>query len=216
MEDESFPIYRDGDTLDLLLTEWVDSHRGHRGWLSGQIDTSAFRLYQDGQLIAQAARPQGEYTLAPDPAEYRLELDVAREAPWWTTSTQTHTAWTIQSARPAGADPELVPLLQLDFDVDLDLTNTATETSLSSFDLLVRHQPGYEGARINRAQVSVSYDDGQTWRQRPALPRGDGQFTVMLVASAPAGAEFISIRVDAADSDGNRIEQEVMRAWQLP
>jgi hypothetical protein len=60
MEDESFPIFRDGDTLDLLLTEWVDSHRGHRGWLSGQVDTSAFRLYQDGQLIAEAVRGTAE------------------------------------------------------------------------------------------------------------------------------------------------------------
>lgn len=210
------PVTRTGDTLEVLLPEWVDSQQGHWGWMHSSVDTSAFRLFQDGDLIAEADRPRGEFTLDPDPAEYRIEADLARDAEWWTTSSESHTAWTFQSERADGEDPASVPLLLVDYDVDLDLTNTAERTFLQPVGLQFRHQPGVDGPRVSRATVEVSYDDGDTWDKRPAVPRGGGEFTALLPPFPPHDAEFVSLRVSGTDRDGNGVEQEAIRAWHLP
>ncbi|MGH3682859.1 MAG: PA domain-containing protein, partial [Natronosporangium sp.] len=106
------PALRDGDRFVLQLPEWVDAD-GHYGDRGG-VDTSTFRLFQDGALIAQAARARGQFPVSADPAQYRLELDVARVADWWLTSTATRTAWTVGSQRPAGG-AESLPLLLVDY-----------------------------------------------------------------------------------------------------
>ncbi|MPZ29240.1 MAG: S8 family serine peptidase, partial [Micromonosporaceae bacterium] len=95
------PVVRDGDTLDLLMPEWVDTTPRHWGFVHSSVDTSAFRLFQDGELIAEAARANGDFPLSPDPATYRMELDVNRDAPWWTTSVATRSAWTFASEQPS-------------------------------------------------------------------------------------------------------------------
>ncbi|MGH3681212.1 MAG: S8 family peptidase, partial [Natronosporangium sp.] len=208
---ERNPAQRELDTFSLRLAEWADAQPGHWGERHNAVDTTAFRFYQDGELVAEQPRPWGSFPMSPDSAQYRLELDLTRDAPWWSTSTATRTAWSFSSQRPA-AGPELVPLLLVDYQLPLDQLNTALDLAdrrgPPMLDLRVEHQPGVAGAAVAGARLWISYDDGQSWLARPVRRSGDGQFQGVLPVRAPAGAEFVSTRVEAWDADGNRVEQE--------
>jgi hypothetical protein len=207
--------YREGDRVRLQLTEWVDAD-GHWAPNRGDVDTTAFRFLENGALVAQATRPLGTFTLSPGPAEYRLELDVARNADWWQTSTATRTAWTVQSDGTTRA-PQTLPLLSLDYDIDVDLTNTVDpRRGQQIIGVNVSHIPNAASPRIDSLRVWTSYDDGQTWQQRQAVRVGHDEYKVIAPRPTLRDGGFASIRAVATDTDGNRIEQEVIRAWRLP
>lgn len=207
---------RTGNTLDLSVFEWGDSNPGadvHYGFRVSSTDETAFRLYQEGEYYAYGTRAFGTVPVDPE-SRLRLELDVAREEDWWTTSTQTRTAWEFDSATTAGT--EALPLLQVDYDIDLNLLNQAraaedTRAPLS-IGLDVRQPYGVDSAEVEEVRAWLSYDDGQTWQERPV--RSVGGDLVML-ADHRRGGGYASIKVEARDSDGNSVEQEVIRAYQL-
>lgn len=347
----TFPQFREGNELELFIPEFSDSQHGHWGFRTASIDDTAFRLFQDGELVADGARASGTFTLDPEPSRARVELDVGRDADWWRYSTHTSTAWEFdtayaepfvaevvtpelmaldleyltgspeieeplqapvvsagigepedfdgvdadgavvfmqrgvltfaekaQHAADAGAvaavvynnapggfggnvgddagipayslsmeqgldvvdlvdagdvaieltpgETDVVPMLLVDYDVELDLLNNAPHPrdlrGPHVVDIQVRHQPGFDSQpvadrpAIEDARLWVSYDDGDSWRERPSRDLGDGQFRFPLDMRAPGGAnEFVSLRVEAWDVAGNRIEQEVTRAWGL-
>lgn len=97
------PACRKGDNLSVLLWPWGDNESGHWGaydFPTGDgSSTTAFQVYENGALIADRDQAIGVVPLSADPAEYRLVLDAARRAPWWPTSTSTHTEWAYTSAR---------------------------------------------------------------------------------------------------------------------
>ncbi|MPZ26252.1 MAG: S8 family serine peptidase [Micromonosporaceae bacterium] len=210
----SIPVVRDGDVLDLLIAGFSDSQRGHWSHQHASIDQAQFRLYEDGELVAEADRPSGQFPLSPEPSRVRMELDVARDAPWWTMSTRTSTAWEFGTAPAPGGGAGIVPMLLVDYDVAVDLLNTALPVGNTPpfVGLQVRHQPGADGPPVAGARLWVSYDDGDSWLERPVRPLGEGEFQAVLPFRPPAGADFASLRVEAWDTDGNRIEQEITRA----
>ncbi|MEU5948924.1 S8 family serine peptidase [Micromonospora sp. NPDC047465] len=213
------PTTRNGDLLTLSMVEWLDSDE-HYGTADTTVDTAAVRIYENGRLIGEGPRPRGSITVSPKAAEHRIELDVARKAAWWTTSTETRTAWTLRS-KGSTSGPVVLPLLQVDYDVPVDLLNTTAPPSgrqgPSTVGLTVGHQVGADGPAIGGAKVSISYDDGETWQQRPVRGLGDGRFEVVLDNRDPAETNgFVALRVEAWDADDNRIEQTITRAWQLP
>ncbi|MFD0555707.1 PA domain-containing protein [Stackebrandtia endophytica] len=216
------PVTRTGNAIKFVLPEWFDNGSpAAYGVYHASVDTVAFRAYQDGELFGEAPRPRITATVGPAEAEYRFEVDLARNADWWPTSTEVHTAWTFTSDRPQTDETETLPLLQATYDTDLDLTNTAPHprdrNGPATFDVSVSHQSGVEGIDIAGAKVWISYDDGVTWQKRPVKDLGDGDFRAILDSPDPEDTEtgFASVRVEAWDADGNRIEQEVIRAWQL-
>ncbi|MFD2764895.1 S8 family peptidase [Micromonospora eburnea] len=213
------PTTRDGDLLTLFAYEWLDSD-GHYGMADSGVDTTAIRVYENGRLLGQGPRAQGTITVSPDRAEHRIELDVARKAAWWTTSTETHTAWTLQS-KGSTSGPVVLPLLQVDYNVPVDLRNTTAQPNDRkgplTLGLTVGHQAGADSPAIRGAKVSISYDDGKTWQKRPVRDLDGGRFEVTLDNRDPAETNgFVALRVEAWDADNNRIEQTVIRAWQLP
>lgn len=114
-----------------------------------------------------------------------------------------------------------LPLILVDYDIDLDPLNTAPSPDErrgpSTVDILVRHQTGADQTPIAGARLRTSYDDGQTWRQVPTTDLGEGRFRFLLDQRDPAGTTgFVSLRVEAWDTDGNRSDQEIIRAWRLP
>jgi subtilisin family serine protease len=219
------PTTRSGDTMNLQLFEWADSGGNHFpnyvfGIAPYRGDKVHTRIWQDDELIGEIANgfPRGSFPMAEQEARYRVELDVTRDATWWHRSTETRTAWEFTSQRPS-AGTELLPLLSVDYHVDLDLTNTAVpprdNPGRPAVELEFYHQdvnqPDVTGAR-----AWISYDDGETWLFRSVRSLGDGRFELALPAAAPRGSDAVSLRVEAWDAEGNRLVQEIVRAWRLP
>lgn len=210
------PSVRDGDVLDLWLYGFSDSEVGHSSlefYFRG-LDT-AFRLYQDGELVGIATRGRGDFEIDPGPHELRLEFDTdsTSDYDWAQRSTSTRTAWTVHSPGTAGQEPEVLPLLHVDYDLPLDLTNRLTKPGASWLDLHVRHQVGADAAAVADPRVWFSTDDGQTWRESWVVEDQGGGHYRALFLRLPQSEDEVSIKVAAWDGDGNRIEQEIMRAF---
>jgi subtilisin family serine protease/Tol biopolymer transport system component len=206
--------YRLGNTLHVSASPWVDSDRNAT---TGNVPYSFFR---DGVLVVSGTNPS-ELPLAATRAEYRLELSSAFERSWWQTSTAATTAWTLQSDPPPGGGPEIVPLLLIDYDLDIDLRNRAPlprdRRGPPEVGIHVRHQAGADVAAIAGARLWTSYDDGTTWQQRNGDALGDGRYRFLLDSRDPIETSgFVSLKVEAWDTDGNRIEQEIIRGYALP
>ncbi|MFK0281085.1 S8 family serine peptidase [Streptomyces sp. NPDC090499] len=197
---------RDGDELTLSVPELTDSTPGHYGAVDGVDNTAKGRLYADGQLVGDSALGgRGTFAVAAGPAAYRFELDVQRRAEWARYSTSTHTEWTFSSAH---TDTETaLPLLTVGITPKgLDLLNRADRRHAVEIGLPVADQLGSVRARSLKAWVS--YDDGTSWKE-VKVRNGTARFR-------PAkGAEAVSLRVRAADRDGNGIDQTVLRAFGL-
>jgi hypothetical protein len=83
----------------------------------------------------------------------------------------------------------------------------------------VRHQPGYDDpAAIEDLQLWTSGDDGETWRSiRNVREIEPGRFRAILDRRDPDETNgYVALRIQAEDADGNRIEQEIERAYGLP
>lgn len=208
------PTYREGDTLAVRTREWRDPS-GNSYIADPAADDSELRVYENGQLIDRGSRGFGDFSVGSGPATHRLELDMARDADWWTTSVATRTAWTLQSpGTTTGRVP--VPLLLASYHVSgLDLTNTAPRNGLRVVRLDIRHQPGVDGPPLAEVQAWISYDDGDSWQEQRVRMLPNGEALAFVASPDDPAAEFASLRIAATDRDGNAIEQEVIRAWRL-
>ncbi|MFL6034866.1 MAG: S8 family serine peptidase [Gaiellaceae bacterium] len=101
---QSCPVCRAGDTLGIALLPYVDA--GGHTTLPDPGISSELTLYRDGTLVDEQPSGFAQFALAPEPAHYQLAFDVSRDAPWWPTSTRSHTVWTFDSAERA---PDTLP-----------------------------------------------------------------------------------------------------------
>jgi subtilisin family serine protease len=162
------------------------------------------RLYADGTQVGTVNSTYADFTVPATAGTYRLtyDTDFGKVLP---ASTKTSTAWTFRSAPPAarnGTTP--VPLLTVGYALPLNLLNqpdgeTATFT--------VARVAGTPAATVTGFKLWTSADDGTTWTPAVVRPLGGGRFG----ATLPTG--HLSLRVDARDSGGSRIEQTIIHAY---
>ncbi|WP_217547202.1 S8 family serine peptidase [Streptomyces sp. GbtcB6] len=197
---------RDGDKLTFRVPELADSTPGHYGAVDGTDNTAKGKLYADGQLVGDSTLGgYGTFDVTADRAAYRFELDVQRRAAWARYSTSTHTEWTFSSAHTD--TKTALPLLTVGISPKgLDLLNRADRRRAVEIGLPVANQLG--SVRASSLKAWVSYDDGTSWKE-VKVKNGTARFK-------PAkGAETVSLRVRAADRDGNGIDLTVLRAFGL-
>jgi subtilisin family serine protease len=225
---------RDGDGF-VPGRHWLDGTPGHRMLVDFPTDSEVRLWHGDREIPAQAGRSFPWFLLPPEPGTFRLErVDHQPGVPAVRKlATQVRTTWTFHSHRPEGPPPDgytcplggdtcaFQPLLVADLDAGLDLTNTfphpRDRRGPPTVELHVRHHAGLDGPQIAWARLWTSYDDGQTWRERTGTHLGDGRYRFILDLRDPQGTSgYVSVRLEAADVEGNRIEQEIIRAWQLP
>ncbi|MBB5787866.1 S8 family peptidase [Jiangella mangrovi] len=204
------PGFREADQFTVLVRSFLDG--SDRNGDETAYDTTAARLYRDGTLVAQRDAVYGTWPAASGDATYRLELDVDRDAPWWERSTSTRTAWTFTSSRPSGGERAMLPLLQVDYSVPFDAAGTVSSRARTRVELTVHRQAVAQPVDGGGLRLWTSYDDGVSWQPARVTRRG-ATYTAML--DPVRGADAVSLRVEAWDGDGNRLEQTVVRAYGL-
>ncbi|MEN3608210.1 S8 family serine peptidase [Plantactinospora sp. ZYX-F-223] len=197
---------------------------------------SAVRLHREGgqeiPLSMEGFLPV--FRLPQEPGTYRL-TESKRDL------NNTTTTWTFKSEHPERATakpgtlcwlsrgyghnpchPEPFVFLRYDLGKDLQLNNTVKAPGLHTFTVTAYNGQSIEAMpRIDGMKVWTSLDDGQTWQRAVVLPkgRGDGDgrsFQVLTgypAVNRTSGA--VSLKVEAWDVDGNRVEQRVDRAFAL-
>jgi hypothetical protein len=89
--------------------------------------------------------------------------------------------------------------------------NRAPGNRRFSFPAYVERQDG--PARITSLSVDVSYDDGVTWQRADVRRDHDHDHWTVSVRQPRNG--YVSLRSRVADADGNRLDQTIIRAYQL-
>ncbi|MEU6089792.1 S8 family serine peptidase [Streptomyces sp. NPDC047085] len=199
------------DTMYITAPGWGDSGAGHVGEARANFDVKDWMaLYQgDQQLDWGNAEWLQVPALAPGRLPYRLVLDNDRGTWADPYSTHTLTEWDFTSAATGTESTESLPLIQLDYGVDTDAAGRADRRA--ELTVTASHLPGTTAA-IGKPALEVSYDDGKTWLRSDLSRAGDGWRTGL---SAPASADFATLRVTARDDAGNTVSQTITRAFGL-
>ncbi|SCF34924.1 S8 family serine peptidase [Micromonospora mirobrigensis] len=206
--------YRDRDFLAVN----VPPHSGDTD-MTGFDDTATLKsqLYQNGVRVGREQPSQAVQTSVPPTdgaAEYRFEQESTLPEGPWIAPTSTRTAWTFRSAKPTVDERVLLPLLQLDYRVDTDLTGSVKAGGQQKISVSAVHVGGVTGAgKPTGGTLSVSYDDGATWQPVTLTADGTGTWSTML--KHPSAAGFVSLRATARDDAGNKVEQEIIRAYRI-
>ncbi|MFE4497149.1 S8 family serine peptidase [Streptomyces niveus] len=220
------PSVREGNVLSLRIPEFTDSTAGHRSRLvvgdgigvSGTADdgekgdTAAAVLYRDGKKAAEADSAWTDFPVPSGAADYRLDLTTSRKSPEWAYATATDTSWSFRSGAAGGATT--LPLLQLDYDVPVDAHNAVGRGRSHTVGLTVRAQDGLPGPRGVTVKVEASYNDGRSWERATVKSRGSDGFSARIDRpDRQRGDAYVTLRVTAEDSSGNRVRQTVERAY---
>jgi subtilisin family serine protease len=170
--------------------------------------TGSVTVYRDG--VALGTGPVTDFVEYPVPDQdsaYRVVADARQADATWSLSTVVTAEWNFRSS--AAGEGKALPMLTARFDPAVSLRNQAPGNRRFSFPLHVERQDG--PARIAAVSVDVSYDDGATWQ--PADVRRDHDHWTVAVRHPRSG--YASLRTRASDADGNRLEQTVLRAYQI-
>ncbi|MFD6971003.1 S8 family serine peptidase [Streptomyces sp. NPDC059949] len=224
------PSVRNGDTLSVFIPEFTDSTPGHwsiaevplddggvglpsgrQAAASALADTTSAVLYRDGKRISEAPYAWGNFRVPAGKAEYRLDLATGRTSDNWHFATGTRTSWTFRS--DTTTDSTLLPLLQVDYDVPVDALNAVSSKRRHDLGFSVRMQDAMAAPRGVSLQVETSYDDGKTWAKASTSRKG-GKFTASVERpDRVRGDAYVTLRVTAKDSAGNKVQQTVDRAY---
>ncbi len=222
-----------GSTLQLGVNPIGDSDPTHAGELYTQPTSSHFTLYRNGTKVFDKDGYDGAQleNMPTTPATYRAVFDLNLTGlPGISQSTVTHTDLTVpydpkatrgstlpsesscagQSARTPCV---VLPVLDLNYHLATDENNGST-SPVQVLRLRVGHV-SYDGAGsrapITSARVSVSFDNGATWKPVPTI--GFAGDYVALLANPKSGSP--SIKVTATDADGGSITQTVTNAYTI-
>ncbi len=201
---------RSENRVRVEIPGWGDSGADHAGLaVPGQVDQN-LALYQGKKLVEQTTGGYFDSTveLSPKRLPYQLVTTTERDPEVYPYSVKTRTAWDFTSG---GGAAGRLPLIQLDYRVDTDLQHRASRSA--ELTIVPSHLPGGPSARtIRSATLDVSYDDGLTWVSQRMHQTREGWTTSL---RAPRSAQHVTLRAGARDSQGNRVEQTITRAFGL-
>ncbi|MFJ4783778.1 S8 family serine peptidase [Streptomyces sp. NPDC088794] len=205
LNDNYRPPTRSGSRLSFDIPGYGG---GDRVGMSMDYDRSkeTLALYQGSTRLAQGTGTiVGATAPSADALPYRLVVDTSRDASFSPYSSATTTEWTFTSRAPQGDGQDVLPLLQPKWTLATDTAGRAGRET--RFTVGIEQLTGAVGAgHAGTPRVEASYDDGRTWQRLPS--RHDGSFRI----DAPRHASFVSLRVNARDTAGNKVEQTITRA----
>jgi subtilisin family serine protease len=199
---QPLPVAREADTLHVWLAPFQDEP-DRFGCAEPMAPTMT--LERDGVVIGSTEAPFADFDLPAEAGTYRLAYEQEGLAPYDATSSTT---WTFRSSAPTGDTGTPIPLLVVDYHLPLDTLNHPTSRTA---ELKVHQVTGTRNRAIRRLKAWTSTDDGATWRPAPTDPTGGRTWEVTLPRVAPGTG--VSLKVDATDVAGNRIEQSLVDAY---
>lgn len=189
---------RSGNTLslDLALLADGDGHAPSAPLFEGATTT----LHRNGALVGtrRGTPGQGEFTVPPARADYRLSTTAARPGGRVTAS------WTFASC--ASSEPAELPLSVVRFTPQLRPDGTAAPYATSLVPVTVQGAAATSGVRS--LAVSVSTDAGATWTRVPVLA---GRAAVR----NPGPGGTVSLRTELTDTAGNTLTQTQIGAYRV-
>lgn len=208
-------VYRTGDTLAAIVGAFAPTDPGHGSAAVFQLPyiKANMKLTRDGKVLGEAPLPGiGWFAMPEDPGTYELSLDAQRSPDWATTAKRITTEWTFRSERPQGLD--WLPLLQASVTSDFDKLGRGRSFDWQTLDVTVAAQAGAPKATLKDLSVDVSFDDGATWTQAWIQERKGNKAKVAVFNPSDRSA-FVSLRVSASDTRGDKLRQTVIRAYGL-
>ncbi|WP_433347596.1 hypothetical protein [Micromonospora sp. CA-111912] len=226
-------VCREGDDLYVYLGGTVPVNDREKWVVSdGSVNYS---LERDGVKIPSA--PGGvnlpHYTLGADPAKYTLRTAYEDKFSGQQYGKKVSTDWTFRSSRVEAGNVAIPyqcpstylgsegacgwqPLIQLNYGLDLALDDNA-RAGRPYASTVTPWQPQPTGApAIAGLKLSVSYDDGAHWTPARVSRGHDGVYRAQVThpaLSRTTGA--VSIRAEAWDTAGDRVAQQIDRAYGL-
>ncbi|MFC6935349.1 S8 family serine peptidase [Actinomadura yumaensis] len=230
-------LARRGDTLypapHLVSGDGHDEYNGPvvgdiGQWPDGRVVTSS--LTRDGTAVPSRAQgPMTVYDVPQGRGRYAFRLVYDSDLPGF-EGYKVDTTWGFDSERPTGqnvpagyicgvwgtagsGDCEAAPAVLLDYDIPLDLNGRATAPARLPVTIGAHHQPGAPAPALTSARISFSYN-GTLWQTVTATANPDGTYTAALNLAAPdASHSTVHLRVQAADADGNTVDQTITKAF---
>ncbi|WP_285751208.1 S8 family serine peptidase [Lentzea sp. NBRC 105346] len=193
------PVVREGNeiTIDVALFAPGDvvSASEYDGVLNGAIKGTS-ELSRNGVVLGKSdTAGGGTFTATPGPLT--LKTSATRSQKFSVLGSKVDATWTFNGS-------------QLMFIRASGKVSSRGVAPSGAFPLTLR--VGGNSGAVSGVELSVSYDDGKTWKTVPVTQSGDA-YSAQL--THPAGNGFVGLRTSAADASGNSVRQTVLRAYQF-
>ncbi|NUP19620.1 MAG: S8 family serine peptidase [Streptomyces sp.] len=183
-----------------------------------------YRLTRDGAELPQT-RIKGfpAYTLPPEKATYQLTATGPTTGVTWTFASYRPAKDTVRPGHICGAistdpcRPEALVTVGYDLGSSLGMGNAVRAGHRHSFTVNAGHAPSLEPMpEIAGLKVQASTDDGKTWIPVKTSKRKDGSYTVTTTyPPLDRTTGTVSLKAEAWDRAGNRVEQTTMKSFAL-
>ncbi|MFC0626039.1 S8 family serine peptidase [Kribbella deserti] len=198
---------RVGNSIEVVLPFFSDQQHSHLGFI--QEDSAVMTLRRGGKVIGETSNRNAVFEVPAKSGRYQLAFRATQSVS--SVSTSISTAWNFKSGAVPDDGMVPLPLMTIRFSPDLDEHNRAT-TGRFLLPLTIQRQTGIADREVRRLRVQVSYDDGRTWRPVTVVRSGLRRAVLL---DHPNRGEFVSLRTEAADADGNTVHQTLIRAYAL-
>ncbi|MGD6993043.1 S8 family peptidase [Sutcliffiella horikoshii] len=208
---------RQGDSMQINVPAWADAGKGNTGGTDYDISVQnqTTKLFQGDTLIREGKGQavNGFGVLTDELQEFRVVTEAKRDPERWNTSTRTNTEWIFKAKEEIEPWQSPLPFLTLNYGVDTDvngdaLLNRPTQLQLSVEK--VKDAIGY--GNVDGATLEVSFNEGKKWK-KVKLNRNGDMFTASI--TNPKSAKSVSLKASAWDDQGNKITQEIIKAYGL-
>lgn len=206
---------REDSTIVVSVPPFSSNEEGHyTRTLTGPGVSGTTRLTRDGETLGENAQLcTGRFAVPGTPGRYTLTCTASRSLPISTLGTRSEASWTFAASGPA-TTPAPLPLLVVRATGAVFGMNDAPAGRLFPLLLRVERPIGAASARITSLELDVSFDDGATWKGVPVL-RVPGDDRGLAILHHPRAAGFVSLRLRAADANGNRVTHTTLRSYAL-
>ncbi|WP_432164685.1 S8 family peptidase [Streptomyces sp. bgisy031] len=208
---------RDQLGLQVNAPMWSDDEAGHSGAMfQDEYEAGTIAIYDGDRQLKKVAGRQLLADLPHERKPYRVVAESSRDADFWKTSTRVRSEWGFDyEPVPADLYQDDLKLLGVAFDVDTSLAGDVKGGSSTEIGLSSSTQEWLDGVtQATQATLSVSYDDGKTWKPAELMKKADGKWAATVKLPKNPGG-FVSLKATATDGKDLSVSQEIIRAFGL-